>query len=177
MKSHRAFACSVIAMAILALSVGPTRAAQDTTDTTGRVTIETMSAAAGVGYTWGTGVLEYRGQRYPFTVKGFSIVDVGVAKRVARGEVYGLKNVEDFEGTFMAAVASGTLGGGAGAGAMKNQNAVDVVWTGTNQGLNFSLAHAGISLRFTEEGRALAARTRQALEADPAAAPGQRSPR
>jgi hypothetical protein len=175
MTTRRAFVCTLIAVAILALAVRPARAAEDTT---GKVTIETMSAAAGLGYTWGAGVLEYRGQRYPFTVKGFSIVDVGVAKRVARGEVYGLKNAEDFEGTFMAAVASGTLGGGAGAGAMKNQNEVDVVWTSTNQGLNFSLAHAGINVKFTDEGRALAAKTRRSpAEVDPAAAPGLRSPR
>ena len=176
MKTWRAFGCTLMAVAILALAVSPARAAEDTN---GKVTIETMSAAAGLGYTWGSGVLEYRGQRYPFTVKGFSIVDVGVARRVARGEVYGLKNAEDFEGTFMAAVASGTLGGGAGAGAMKNQNEVDVVWTGTSQGLNFSLAHAGINFKFTDEARALAARDRQSPAAgiDPAAAPGSRAPR
>ena len=48
----------------------------------------------------------------------FSIVDVGVAKVFANGDVFNLKNVEDFEGVFMAAVAGATLGGGAGAAAM-----------------------------------------------------------
>jgi hypothetical protein len=51
-------------------------------------------------------------------VTAFSIVDVGVAKVFANGDVFNLKNVEDFEGMFMAAVAGATLGGGAGAAAM-----------------------------------------------------------
>jgi len=170
METRRAFVCMLIAVVILALAPSLARAAEDTT---GTVTIEMMSIAAGLGYTWGDGVLEYRGQRYPFIVKGFSIVDVGVARRVAKGEVYGLKSPEDFEGTFMAAVAGGTLGGGAGAAAMKNQNEVDMVWTATSQGLNFSLAHAGMNVKFTDEGRALAAKNSRrspAAEVDPAAA-------
>lgn len=153
MKTRRLFVCALMAVVVLAVAASPARAAEDTT---GLITIETMSVAAGLGYTWGNGVLEFRGQRYPFIVRGFSLVDVGVARRVAKGEVYGLKSPEDFEGTFMAAIAAGTLGGGAGAGAMKNQNEVDVVWTSTSQGLSFSLAHAGMNLKFTEEARAQA---------------------
>lgn len=158
--------CTLFAAAVVALAVLPARADDDTT---GRVTIETMSVAAGLGYSWGNGVLEYRGEKYPFTVKGFSIVDVGVARRVAKGEVYGLKNPEDFEGTFMAAIAGATLGGGAGAAALKNQNEVDMVWTSTSQGLNFSLAHSGINVKFTDEARVRAAQNRRTPAVQPAA--------
>ena len=170
MKNHRGSVGALIAVVVLALATGPARAAEDTT---GKVTIESMSIAAGLGYSWGSGVLEYRGQQYPFTVKAFSIVDVGVSKRVARGEVYNLKSVEDFEGTFMAAVAGATLGGGAGAAAMHNQNNVDMVWTATNQGLSFSLAHSGVNVKFTDEARALVAKNRRPpiAEGQPAAAP------
>lgn len=161
---------ALIAVAVLTLAAGPARAAEDTT---GTVTIETMSVAAGLGYVWGKGTLEFRGQRYPFTVKDFNIVDVGVSKQVARGEVYNLKNPEDFEGTFMAAVASGTLGAGAGAAAMQNQKHVRMALTATNVGLNFSLAHQGMHVKFTDEARALAAANRRspAAEEQPAAAP------
>ena len=154
-----AWVCTLLVLAVLVVPVAPVRAQQE--DNTGKVTIETMSIAAGLGYAWGEGVLEYRGLRYPFTVKGFSIVDVGVQHRVARGEVYGLKNAEDFEGTFMAAIVGGTLGAGAGAAALKNQNEVDMVWTATSQGLSFSLAHSGINVKFTDEARALAAQQRK----------------
>ena len=164
----RVWVCSLVAAAVLCVGVSPARADEDTT---GKVRIETMGVAAGVGYTWGQGVLEYRGQEYPFTVKGFSIVDVGVSRRIAKGEVYGLKNVEDFEGTFMAAIAGATLGGGAGAAALKNQNDVDMVWTSTSQGLNFSLAHSGMTMKFTDEARALVIQSKRARDGQPAAAP------
>ena len=165
MNLRRALVC-MVAAAVLSLGVAPARAADDMS---GTVTIETMSVAAGVGYSWGNGILEFRGEKYPFIVKGFSLVDVGVARRVAKGHVFGLKNPEDFEGTFMAAIAGATLGGGAGAAALKNQNDVDMVWTATSQGLNFSLAHAGVNVKFTEEARVRAAQNRRA-PVQPAAA-------
>jgi len=167
MNHRKALVCTLLVVAVLAVAVSPARAAEETI---GKVTIETMSVAAGLGYSWGTGVLEYRGESYPFTVKGFSLVDVGVARRVARGEVYGLKNPTDFEGTFMAAIVGATLGGGAGAAALKNQNEVDMVWTSTSQGLNFSLAHSGINVKFTEEARTRAVQNRTAPGVQPAAA-------
>jgi hypothetical protein len=51
----------------------------------------------------------------------------GFDREFANGDVFNLKNVEDFEGMFMAAVAGATLGGGAGAAAMQNQNYVNMV--------------------------------------------------
>ena len=171
MVSGRSFAQALVAVAVLMLAAGPVGAAPDTT---GIVSIETMSVAAGVGYAWGNGVLEYRGQRYPFTVRGFSIVDVGVSKVIAQGEVYNLETAEDFEGMFMAAVASATFGGGAGAAAMMNQHDVRLVWTATNQGLSFSLAQAGFDVSFTQEARQ-ALRNQKGSEGQPAAAP--RTPR
>jgi hypothetical protein len=173
MKTGRSFARTLAAVAALALAGGTAWAAQGTTgkETTGKVSIESMSVAAGLGYAWGNGVLEYRGAKYPFTVTAFSIVDVGVAKVFANGDVFNLKNVEDFEGMFMAAIAGASLGGGAGAAAMQNQNYVSMVWTATNQGLNFSMAHAGLNVKFTPEARQQAARIRKTAEGQPAAAP------
>jgi membrane-bound inhibitor of C-type lysozyme len=152
----------LIAAAALVLTVGPARAE----DTTGKVTIETMSAGAGLGVTWGDGVLEYRGEKYPFTVRGFDIGDVGVAKVIANGMVFNLKNVEDFSGMFAAAVAGATFGAGAGSGAMYNNNSVTMVWTGTNQGLNFTLAHSGVNVQLTQEAKLQAAKVRTAAPRD-----------
>jgi hypothetical protein len=154
---HHLFTLTLVVVAALTLATGSAWAGAATT---GKVTLETMSVAAGLGGTWGQGVLEYQGQRYPFTVGGFSIVDVGVAKVVWNGDVYNLKSVEEFEGMFIAGVAGGTLGGGVGGGAMVNQNEVSMVWTSTSVGLNFSLAQAGLSFKFTPEARQ-AMRSRQ----------------
>jgi hypothetical protein len=159
---------SLIALAVVVFAAMPVSA---TDAPVGKVTLETMSVGLGLGMSWGQGVLEYQGQQYPFTVTGFSIGDVGAAKTVARGEVYNLKRVEDFTGMFMTAAAGATVGAGASAAAMKNQNQVDMVWTATNQGLNFSLAHSGLNVKLTEEARQQAARVRRdAAAGDPPAA-------
>jgi hypothetical protein len=170
MKRSRSILNALVAAATLLLVTYPTWAAEDTT---GRVTIESTSVAAGLGVTWGEGVLEYRGQRYPFTVNGFSIIDVGVSKVFARGEVYDLKSVEDFEGVFMAAVVSGTFGGGAGAAAMQNQRDVKMVWTATNQGLSLSLAQAGfkVTMADSEAYRAAQAQRNASAGRQPTVAP------
>ena len=162
MDRKRRVVQGLIAAAALVLTVGPARAE----DTTGKVTIETMSAGAGLGVTWGDGVLEYRGEKYPFTVRGFDIGDVGVAKVIANGMVFNLKNVEDFSGMFAAAVAGATFGAGAGSGAMYNNNSVSMVWTGTNQGLNFTLAHSGVNVQLTQEAKLQAAKVRTAAPRD-----------
>jgi hypothetical protein len=156
MDSKKRIVQGLITVAVLVLTAGLARAE----DTTGKVTIETMSAGAGLGVTWGDGVLEYRGEKYPFTVRGFDVGDVGVAKAIANGIVFNLKSVEDFSGMFAAVAASGTFGGGAGSGAMYNNNKVSMVWTGTNQGLNLSLAHSGINVQLTQEAKLQAAKVR-----------------
>ena len=161
MDRRKLFVQGMIVVAVLVMTLDLAWAAEDTT---GKVTIETISAGVGLGVTWGEGVLEYRGEKYPFTVRGFNVGDVGVAKVLANGMVVNLRNVEDFSGMFMAAVASGTLGGGAGSGVMYNNNSVALVWTGTNQGLSITLAHSGVDVQLTQEAQ------RQAAKAQPAAA-------
>ena len=162
MNRKRRVVQGLIAVAALVLTVGHAWAE----DTTGKVTIETISAGAGLGVTWGDGVLEYRGEKYPFTVRSFDVGDIGVAKVIASGMVFNLKSVEDFSGMFAAVAASGTLGGGAGSGAMYNNNKVSMVWTGTNQGLDVSLAHSGVNVQLTQEAKLRAAHVRRNVSAE-----------
>ena len=114
--------------------------------TTGKVTLASKSVAVGVGVSWGDGVLEYRGKKYPFTVEGLSVVDLGVSKINARGNVKNLKKLDDFAGNYTAAAAGGTLGGGAGVAALKNQNGVEMDLTATTKGVKFALAGAGVTI-------------------------------
>lgn len=116
-------------------------------DTKGKVTLESKSVALGVGVSWGDGILEYRGKKYPFTVKGLSVVDLGVSKVTARGEVTNLKKLADFDGNFAAAKAGGVVGGGAGVAALKNQNGVDMTLTATATGIEFALGGGGVEVK------------------------------
>src|SRR5262245_12016423 len=119
-------------------------------DTTGKVTVESKSIAIGVGVSWGDGVLEYRGKKYPCTVDGLSVMDLGISKVTARGQVVNLKRVEDFAGNYVAAGAGAAVGGGEGVAALKNQNGVEMALTATAQGVRFALAGAGVSIKLKE---------------------------
>ena len=100
--------------------------------------------AVGIGWSWGDGVLTFKGKNYPFKVGGLSVVDVGITKANAVGKVYHLKKLSDFNGTYTAATAEGTVGGGAGISTMKNQNGVVIDLVSTTQGVNFKLAGEGV---------------------------------
>jgi hypothetical protein len=113
----------------------------------GKVTIESKSVAVGVGVSWGDGVLQYKGKKYRFTIEGLSVVDLGVSKVSARGDVKNLKKVEDFAGTYTAAAASGALGGGAGVAGLKNQNGVEMDLIATTKGVKLALAGAGVTIK------------------------------
>src|SRR5712692_10371418 len=66
----------------------------------GTVRITGKSIAVGVGFSWGTGVLTYKGKEYPFSITGLSAGDIGVTSTEISGEVFNLKNVDDFNGNY-----------------------------------------------------------------------------
>jgi len=136
---------TVIAMSLFLCLPGLT-AAQDK-EPDAYLELSEGSVAIGIGYSWGDGTLTYQGKKYPVEVKGLSVVDIGVTKVSAFGKVYGLKKLEDFNGNYTAATAEGTLGAGAGATTMKNQNGVVIDLFTTTKGLNLKLAPSGISLK------------------------------
>jgi hypothetical protein len=119
-------------------------------ETSGTLTLESKSIAIGVGVSWGDGILTYRGKQYPFSVSGLSVVDLGVSKVTARGNVANLKNLQDFNGNYAAAGAGATVGGGAGAAVMRNQNGVEIALTATTQGVKLSLPVAGVDIKLKQ---------------------------
>lgn len=131
----------------LATLFSATSTAPAQSDTSGKVTLESTSIAIGVGVSWGDGVLEYRGQKYPFTVKGLSVMDLGVSKVTARGVVGNLNTLEDFDGNYVLAGAGASVGGGEGVAALKNQNGIEMALTATGQGIRLSLAQGGVDVK------------------------------
>jgi hypothetical protein len=112
----------------------------------GTVHLSQGSVAAGIGYTWGGGTLEFQGSKYPLKVKGLSIGQAGISKAEAVGQVYNLTKIEDFNGNYTAGGVEGTLAGGAGATALRNQNGVVIHLTSTTRGLNFKVAAEGVHI-------------------------------
>ena len=135
---------SVMVITSLVVVGGLTLAQERQPDATVRLTAG--SVAAGIGYTWGDGVLTYKGQEYPFSINGLSVVDVGISSASASGSVYNLKKLEDFNGTYTGVTAGATVAGGAGAAAMENQNGVVMNLVGTSQGLKFKLSMDGVKM-------------------------------
>ena len=113
----------------------------------GKVWVESKSVALGVGVSWGDGKLTYQGKEYPFKVDGLSVVDLGVAKITATGEVFNLKKLSDFDGNYVAGQAGATVGGGAGATIMKNQNGVVMKLTSTGTGVKFTAGAKGVEVK------------------------------
>ena len=89
-----------------------------------KVSIESNSIALAVGVSWGDGWLSFKRQHQPFSVQGLTLVDIGIAKATAVGEVYNLTDVSQFEGTYLASETGFTLAGGMGGISMRNKNGV-----------------------------------------------------
>ena len=104
------------------------------------------SVAAGVGFSWGSGVLTYQGQDYPFSVSGLSAGNIGAGSAELSGQVFNLQNLADFNGNFTSVGAGATVGGGGGAMSMRNQNGVVMNVVGTTKGLTFKLGVDGMKV-------------------------------
>ncbi len=104
------------------------------------------TVAVGIGFSWGKGTLTYKGKKYPVKIDGLSVGEVGINRASARGDVYDLKKIEDFSGNFTAAGVGATIGGGAGATAMRNQNGVVIEMVSTTQGASLKIAASGLRL-------------------------------
>ena len=113
----------------------------------GTVTMESTSVALGVGVCWGDGKLSYKGKTHTFSVKGLSVVDLGVSKVTARGKVFHLAKVADFSGTYAAAEAGAAVGGGMAVIALKNQNGVVLELSSTQTGVKLTLAGEGMEIK------------------------------
>jgi len=110
------------------------------------VSMNATSVAAGVGWVWGNGKLDFKGKGHTFKIAGLSVVDAGISSITATGEVYNLAQLGDFSGNYTVASAGIALGGGAGASYLKNEHGVIIKLVETEQGLRFNLSGEGVKL-------------------------------
>jgi hypothetical protein len=116
----------------------------------GTVKMTGKSVAAGVGFSWGSGVLTYQGKEYPFTISGLSAGDIGFNVAELSGEVFNLKNLADFNGNYSGFGAGITVAGGGSGATMKNQNGVVMNVVATTQGLTFKLGVDGMKVELSK---------------------------
>jgi len=127
-------------------TAGDAPAAVTETQRDGSVDLRGGSIAAGIGFSWGHGTLNFGGQSHAFKISGVSLVDVGAANVSAAGRVYNLKNLADFNGNYVALTAGMTVAGGGSAAYLKNEHGVVIKLHSTEAGLRFNLATNGIKV-------------------------------
>lgn len=113
----------------------------------GKISIESNSIAVAVGVNWGDGTLTFKGKHALFSVNGLTLVDVGIAKASAVGEVYNLTDVSQFEGTYLASEAGFDLAGGMGGISMINKNGVILHLRGDSEEALLQLGRAGMTVQ------------------------------
>ena len=110
------------------------------------IVLSAKAAAAGIGYTWGSGTLHFDGRNYPFSVKGITVADVGYAEITGRGRVYHLNHARDFSGTYAAATGEATVGSGLGGQILRNGNGVMIRVDEVTKGARLAGSADGIKL-------------------------------
>jgi hypothetical protein len=123
----------------------PVIAATAAGEPVGTVNFVGGSVAAGIGYSWGTGTVDFQNKTHHFKVNGFAVGDVGVAKVDATGEVYNLTKIDDFGGTYAAAGLGGTLAGGGSVITLQNAHGVVMHIHSATAGLRLNLGPSGIT--------------------------------
>lgn len=87
--------------------------------------------SAGLGYTWGSGQLTFKGRSYPFSVSGLGMVEARSAKIEGAGEVFNLAQIGDFSGRYFPAHPGEPFVEDGTSGEIKNENGVVIRFRAT----------------------------------------------
>jgi hypothetical protein len=134
------------ALFVFVMAAATTAVAAQGPKPSGKVSVESTSIAAGIGVSWGDGKLSFKGKTYPFSVEGLSLVDFGISKASAVGDVYNLTDESKFAGNYVAAEAGFALAGGMGGMALRNQNGVIIHLRSVSQGAKLQLGTSGLKI-------------------------------
>jgi len=119
--------------------------AQDTPS--GTVQISSTKIAVGVGVQWGNGTLTLNdGSAHEFKINGLSIADLGISSIEATGEVFNLKDVKEFAGSYSAPQAGAAVVKGAGITQMKNGYGVVISLKSAKEGVQFTFGPGGVDI-------------------------------
>lgn len=85
---------------------------------------------------WGSGVLTYEGNDYPFDVSGLMVGDIDHSAELS-GEVLNLRNLEDFKGNYARFHAEDAVAGPTGGATLKNEKGVIISVVPKREGGDF----------------------------------------
>src|SRR6476646_7477590 len=134
---------SRLALVFMVMALASNAVAAEKATPSGTLTMESKSIAAGIGVTWGDGKLNFKGKDYPFSIDGLTLVDWGISKASATGDVYNLTDTAKFAGTYVAAEAGFALAGGVGGMVLRNADGVVLHIRSVSQGAKLQLGTSG----------------------------------
>ena len=102
--------------------------------------------AAGIGFSWGSGTLHYKGKSYPIKVDGLTVGAVGVTRANATGPSTICTGSRTSRGRTRAVGAGAAVGGGGSVASMQNQNGVVIKAKSTSQGVKLKLGVDGVTM-------------------------------
>lgn len=138
---------SRLALFFMVMALASNAVAAEKAQPSGKITIESRSIAAGIGITWGDGKLTFKGKDYPFSIDGLTLVDFGISKASAVGEVYNLTDSAKLAGTYVAAEAGIALAGGVGGMVLRNQDGVIIHLHSVSRGAKLQLGTSGLTIK------------------------------
>jgi hypothetical protein len=139
-----------ILVLVIAAMTGFTQAAKHHSKPDATLRLSTGGFALGIGVSWGSGTLTYKGKEYPVKVKGLSVGRVGATSSSVYGEVFNLKHLQDFNGHYDiggAGTRGVTLGAGKAGTIMSNQAGVIVRVSATQSGVAVNATGGGVDLQ------------------------------
>jgi hypothetical protein len=134
---------AMVAFLLLAVTPGVT---QGPYTAVGSISIDMTSVAAGVGASWGSGVLRFKGERHLFKIDGLSVGSVGVSSINAVGNVYNMTNSGQLTGNYAAVGAGIALVGGSAGLTMQNQSGVIINLYAVQQGVQLNIGPQGFTI-------------------------------
>ncbi len=143
MRTQRIFlSLAMVVMLLMAASPGSAAPPYPA----GTISIDLTSVAAGIGASWGSGVLRFQGNTYRFNVTGLTVGDVGISTVSAVGNVYYLNKPSDLAGNYAAVGAGIAVAGGVGGVSMQNQKGVQIQLYSVVQGLQLTIGPQGFNI-------------------------------
>jgi hypothetical protein len=143
--SYVSFTALIVFLALTVMNV----TAADTSS--GQVSIQSTSVAAGVGAQWGDGTLTYNGKHYPFSLQGLEVVGLGYAEIKAGETVSNLTQLSDFNGVYASAEAGAAAGSGPATITMKNSHGVTIALHAEQEGAKLTLAAGGVNIALKDK--------------------------
>jgi hypothetical protein len=135
---------------VIAAMTGFTQAAKHHSKPDATLRVSGGSFALGIGVSWGSGTLTYKGKSYPVKVKGLSVGKVGATSSSAYGEVFNMKHLQDFNGHYDvggAGTRGVTLGAGKAGTIMSNQAGVIIRISSTQSGVAVNATGGGVDMQ------------------------------